>query len=565
MSVDPAVHLAYVSLHLVAVGVAGSLSYWIGRHVDIPGRRWFVAWMGSFGCWSLVSAVSLLVSTQPVAAVLFVLWVLVGLAAVALTVCFATAYSGREPRENRLCQASAGVFVVLGVLAVTGPFHDVYWRSGSFRTDPFPHYAIEPGPAWIAAILFGVVAVLIFGYYFAELYFRSRRQQKRAVFVLMITPVVGFLPLVLSVFDLLVVSSYDHISYVGVINALGVSYAVVRFGSHSVGTVGRDAVINHLSDPYIAVDRQFRVVDYNEASEVFAEPSGIQLGKPLAETVPALADELLTETGLVEPTDILTLTAGDHPRHYTVTVSELTVHETATGSVLFLNDVSDLEASRRRIAQQNEQLDAFAGTVSHDLRSPLHIANGHVGLLKKTYDDDRLEEIDAAHKRMGTLLDDLLVLAREGTQVGETEPVRLDTVVEASWQQINTHEATLQTSDSQQLAADPTRLQQLLENLIRNAVEHGGPEVTVTVGTIADGFYLADDGPGIPEDERAEIFDMSYTTSPQGTGLGLHIIHQIVEGHGWDIDVIESDDGGARFEITGVEWIDHTHSPVSAS
>jgi len=556
MSVDPAIQVAYFSFHLAAGAIAGLLGYWIARTAEVPGKPWFVAWMGGFMCWSVVSAATVVVSTQPLATVLFVLWVIVGVSTIVLTVCFATTYSGRNIRHDRICQVAAGFGVILSALAVTGPYHTLYWQSAEFRTEPFPHYVVEPGPAWVAAILFGVFAVLLFVYYFAEIYFRSRRQQQHVAIVLLMTPVFGFLPLVFSEFGLLLVGSYDHISYAGAVIALGVSYAVVQFGTHNLSTVGRDEVIDHLTDPYIALDLQYQIVDYNEASQAFAKPAGIRLGESLAETFPELAELVMTGTGLEAPDDVVTLAVDGNSRYYTITISKLLAHETTTGYVLVLNDVTELEASRRQISQQNEQLDAFAGTVSHDLRSPLHIANGQVGLLKKKYDDDRLDKIDDAHRRMETLIDELLVLARDGTQVGEMEPVGLKACATASWQQAKTPAATLDVTDDRRMNADPTRLQQLLENLIRNAIAHGGNDVTVTIGTTTDGFYIADDGTGIPEDKRQDVFDMEYTTSHQGTGLGLYITSRIVEGHGWEITVSESVDGGARFNITGVEWAD---------
>jgi Signal transduction histidine kinase len=92
---------------------------------------------------------------------------------------------------------------------------------------------------------------------------------------------------------------------------------------------------------------------------------------------------------------------------------------------------------------------------------------------------------------------------------------------------------------------------------MRNAVEHGGESVAVTVGMLDDetGFYLADDGPGIPDGERDQLFESGYSTTDDGTGLGLAIVRQIVEAHNWEIRVCESADGGTRFEISGVETV----------
>jgi signal transduction histidine kinase len=93
----------------------------------------------------------------------------------------------------------------------------------------------------------------------------------------------------------------------------------------------------------------------------------------------------------------------------------------------------------------------------------------------------------------------------------------------------------------------------LFENLFRNAVNHGGGEVTVTVGELADGFYVADGGAGIPDEERDDIFEAGYSTAGDGTGFGLEIVKEIVEAHSWEIRVTDSETGGTRFEINGVE------------
>jgi signal transduction histidine kinase len=83
-----------------------------------------------------------------------------------------------------------------------------------------------------------------------------------------------------------------------------------------------------------------------------------------------------------------------------------------------------------------------------------------------------------------------------------------------------------------------------------------GDAVTITVGPLPDGFYVADDGPGISESERERIFDAGYSTGSDGTGLGLAIVRDVIDAHGWSIRVDESEAGGARFEVTGVETVE---------
>ncbi|MFD1633774.1 ATP-binding protein, partial [Haloplanus ruber] len=75
---------------------------------------------------------------------------------------------------------------------------------------------------------------------------------------------------------------------------------------------------------------------------------------------------------------------------------------------------------------------------------------------------------------------------------------------------------------------------------------------TITVGELPDGFYVADDGPGIPEAEREQVFESGYSTDEDGTGFGLSIVSKIAEGHGWTVSVAESERAGTRIEIGGV-------------
>lgn len=157
---------------------------------------------------------------------------------------------------------------------------------------------------------------------------------------------------------------------------------------------------------------------------------------------------------------------------------------------------------------------------------------------------------------MGELIEDLLMLAREGDRIDEVESVDLSELTSRCWQNVETVEATVETACDGTIRANRGRLQQLLENLLRNAVDHGGPDVSVTVGDLDDGFYVEDDGPGIPDGERERVFEAGYSTSEEGTGFGLRIVKQIADAHGWDIEVTSGADGGARFAVTGVESVD---------
>ena len=209
-----------------------------------------------------------------------------------------------------------------------------------------------------------------------------------------------------------------------------------------------------------------------------------------------------------------------------------------------------------RLAEQNEQLERFASIVSHDLRNPLSIIEGYVEQAIETGEVDHLSRVQSAVDRMDTLIDDVLLLSRSDNAIGDRSTVDLAALVGNCWETVPTETATLVATADRSIRADETRLKQLLENLFRNAVEHGGDGVTVTVGDLDSGFYVEDDGPGIPDDDRETVFEDGYSTSRDGTGLGLSIVTEIVDAHGWTVDVTEGTDGGARFEITGIELVE---------
>ncbi|GGK65454.1 hybrid sensor histidine kinase/response regulator [Haloarcula sebkhae] len=227
-----------------------------------------------------------------------------------------------------------------------------------------------------------------------------------------------------------------------------------------------------------------------------------------------------------------------------------------TSALKQVEGTEQLRDHQRELEQHNDRLEAFTSVVSHDLRNPLSVAQGRLELARKQCQSEHLAAVERAHERMDTLLTDLLTLAQDGETVTDPEPVALTPLVEDCWTNVETADATLVTDIDRTVLANESRLKQLFENLVRNAVEHAGPDVTVTVGAVADGFYVADDGPGIPEDDRETVFKAGYSTSTEGTGFGLSIARQVVEAHGWDISVHDSANGGARFEITGVSFDD---------
>jgi signal transduction histidine kinase len=232
--------------------------------------------------------------------------------------------------------------------------------------------------------------------------------------------------------------------------------------------------------------------------------------------------------------------------------------ENVTAGIEHVTQEAMLRQREAELQRENERLDEFASLVSHDLRNPLNVADGHLELAAAACDSPHIDEATRALDRMGTLIDDVLALAREGETVNDAELIDLSTVAERCWANVETEAADLRIVDDLTVVADERRVARLFENLFRNAVEHGstdGIDPTVDVGAITGdtrGFYVQDDGPGIDPERRERVFEAGHSTDG-GTGFGLRIVRDIVDAHGWDIECTEGTTGGARFEITGVD------------
>jgi signal transduction histidine kinase len=207
------------------------------------------------------------------------------------------------------------------------------------------------------------------------------------------------------------------------------------------------------------------------------------------------------------------------------------------------------------LARLNDRLETFASVVSHDLRNPLSVAQGYTERAQEETDDiQSLNWVKESLERMDSLIEELLTIARQEEIVKETDSVALEAVTKDAWKTAETKDATLAVEDTVKLEIDQSRVQQLLENLFRNAVDHGSTNVLVTVGAIEDtGFFVEDTGSGVPEDQRDNIFEYGYTTADDGTGFGLAIVKEIVEAHSGSVSVTEGETGGARFEIRSID------------
>ena len=331
-----------------------------------------------------------------------------------------------------------------------------------------------------------------------------------------------------------------------------VRHAVEHARSEARARITRERLLElyEQTDGFFVIDESWTITYWNrQMAERTGTPTEAAVGTDFLTAFPEAEGTELYETyrSVMEGDEPARIETFYEPRGYWL---EIRVYPVEEGLFVHSRDISRTKETELELERRNQILKSFANTVSHDLRNPLNVAEGRLELAQKTGDFEHLDAVAQAHNRMRNLIDELLRIARhEGL---ELSTVSLRTVAVEAWETVTARETTLDVVADLLFEAHEEQLRRLFENLFWNAIEHGGAD-EIRVGRLENGFYVADDGSGIAPEDRELVFEDGFSTSEDGTGYGLAIVESVAETTGWDIGVTNSETGGARFEVTGVE------------
>ncbi|MFF8311872.1 sensor histidine kinase [Streptomyces lydicus] len=331
-----------------------------------------------------------------------------------------------------------------------------------------------------------------------------------------------------------------------------------------------------LPDGLVVADATGRVVCFNAAA---ARITGLTpadaLGRPLDVALPLQDIEGRRWWRLTDPYGGLAIRRGQPERNLLlggreVLVSARYVRGRPTGPVERLVIALRGTEARRRTELSHAELIA---TVAHELRSPLTSVKGFTATLLQKWErftDDQkrlmLETVDADANRVTRLIAELLDISRIDSGRLEVRRQRVD-MIAAVRRHVQAQTTAGQLPDRflirmreplPDLWADPDKVDQVLGNLLENAVRHGEGTVTIEVGPVSEAtstegtsVTVSDEGPGIPEESMSRVFTRFWRGSKRGgTGLGLYIVKGIVEAHGGTITVGRAPAGGAQFRFS---------------
>jgi len=353
-------------------------------------------------------------------------------------------------------------------------------------------------------------------------------------------------------------SQIESERYSTVLDALG----------YPVYVVGTDGCFEYVNREFI------ELVGYDRETLIGTEPAIIKSDDSVTRIDDALS-RVVSSDGpnseqvevRIQPREGQSIPCRDH-------IAALPFETEYRGCAGILRDMSEQRRHKQELVNQNERLEQLVSVISHDLKAPLTTADTALSLAEETGEEEFFERASRAHERADAIIEEVLTLTKENEQLLTTDAVTIESVAKEAWKTSTRGNASLSISNSSVIEADPSRLQRLFENLFANAIEHGSTsvrseeadetepseiDVQISIGTIDSGdtgFYVADDGPGIPADERDIVLEPGFTTVGDGTGFGLAIVHRIANAHGWKVQITESETRGARFEFTNVSIAD---------
>jgi len=614
--------LILLGIASAALGLVGAAVVWGQR--EVRGARTYTLLLVILSTWSLLYVAELLSGSVPAKRP----WLVARHAitpAVALSFwVFAARYTDSQwMLRRRLLGPIVAGGAALTLSTVVNP-GGLYWRS-LILVEGGPLVLLDQdfGPLFWAMILY--IAVVV-GYGHARivsLSFDSFDVYRRQLLALGVSGVVEFA--LLGVFltghlaAIPTVNPNPHvqlITYSTVLVAIPLGWSYYRDALFDLQPLANQTVIGNMDDAVFVLDTEGVVRKTNtRAGELLGGPSPPSLVGQSATAVfadhPALGEryrgtvahedseqptaasdadhlDVPADNGVAETrpgdADPVAIEVNGEEAYVDLRTSAIrNARGDVVGRVLVVRDVTERARQRRRLERTNEQLERLADVVAHDMRGPVSTAQKLTTLLEQDLEspDDHVEQslsdLERVHGRLEEFADHIPRLAREGTDVEAPVECDLGAVAEDAWGVVGDDEVRLIVEETITLAADPRRLQQALENLFRNALEHGRPDetpespgatdggiesstgpgesasvaegvTTIRVGTFERGVYVADDGPGVPPRLREDIFEYGVSTA-EGSGFGLAIVRTIVEAHGWEIAITDAREGGARFEI----------------
>ncbi|HNT78581.1 MAG TPA: histidine kinase N-terminal 7TM domain-containing protein [Anaerolineae bacterium] len=507
---------------------------------------------------------------------------------------FAIQYTGRErwlTRRRILALFTVPSLIIL--LVWTNEWHHLYYpKYWVDTTGAFPMLANTRGATYLGGAVYAYLVLLSATVLLVRAWIRASGTYRRQINIILSGAIFPWAAnfLYLTRFNPFPDLNITPLSFT--LTGLVMAWGLFRYRLLDVIPIARDKVVESMRDGVIVLDAQARIVDLNPAAQaLLGAPLADVIAQPVAHVLSGQLNVLQNPLNAPETPTQIVLGSPPTQQYYDLYVSPLyNRRQQLTGWVVVLHDVTQrkraelaLQERTSELEVRNAELDAFAHTVAHDLKSPLTIIMGFTQMtvtqLKPLLTAEHLENMQRivkTSKKMATIIDELLLLAsvREVQQM-TMAPLEMEAIVAEALDRLR-NEITDAQADIRVPTTWPVAMgyapwvEEIWVNYISNAIKYGGqpekavpPQVTLGASPPAPPivpnqdaaqiiFWVRDTGPGLTDEQCEKLFTpftRLHVRAP-GHGLGLSIVRRIIERLGGAVGVVSEPGQGSTFYFT---------------
>jgi PAS domain S-box-containing protein len=455
------------------------------------------------------------------------------------------------------------------LLAWTNESHKLIWASIEFRAlGSLALLDLSYGPYFWFYFAYNYLILLFGAGMFLRAALRSPHLQRRQATILLIGTLCPGVALLIYLAGWSPWPELDLAPLGYSLGSLVLAWGLFRYRLFDIVPVARDKVIENMGDGVLVIDTQGRIVDANPAMlEIIGYPAGAVIGRPVAQILSGYLD-LAEYFDAPETQSQFTMVEGEAQRYFDLLFSPLYGDRNElTGRVVVLREVTERKRGESERERLISELDAFAHTVAHNLKSPLASMIGYAEFLEAYSSSlsnkdlqQNLRSIVWDGRKMNNIIDELLLLASMREEEVLIRPLEMERIVtevlKRSSFMIEEYRAEIVKPDHWPVALgyDPW-VEEVWVNYISNAIKYGGqpPRVELGADEPEQGmvrFWVRDNGLGISEADKSRLFtpfSRIGRVQAKGQGLGLSIVRRVVERLGGQVGVESTIGQGTLF------------------
>jgi PAS domain S-box-containing protein len=462
--------------------------------------------------------------------------------------------------------------IIILLLLWTDPLHGLFFGG---KRLPGSSNILDGGIVFWAHILYSYLLLVIAFLLLLQNYQRTPAVFRKQIRLILLSALVPWIGTTIGLLGLNPLPELDLTPIAFTITGVLLVYAFYRHNLLDIVPVARHTLVDTMPDGVVVLDGKDRIIDVNPAARQLLDLDKGAVEATVGYTPRGAMWQKVAKLGLEEQAERvqteIEIGSGENGRFLEIHVSPLrTADGRYEGRLFTLRDITRAKQLETALRQKNEELEAYAHIVAHDLKSPLSVIYGFSEILQQESfsngDPERakmLNTIQRNSQKMAAIIDELLLLAHIEQGDIAIQAIQMGDIVEQSLFRnnhlIDSKAASITLPESWPIALGYAPwIEEVWTNYLSNGLKYGGdpPQLVLGADSQPDGllrFWVRDNGPGIPESLQPRLFKKFSRLDGEtelGHGLGLSIARRIITRLGGTVGVESKAGVGCTFYFT---------------